>query len=423
MDETEAKKATKFLGLNATQSVASPETQKAFLGLSRNVVFLGAVSFLNDLASDMVFPFIPFFLTSILGAGVAFVGLVEGVADATASLLKIVSGRMSDKLRVRKPIIVFGYSLSALAKPILALAVAPWHVLAVRFLDRVGKGARDAPRDALLSVSISKQNVGRAFGFHRGADTLGATLSPLLAFIILPLLNNNLRYLFLLSFVASFFAVLVLQFFVREVRREETPPPEEIAPRLERFHLRSLGFPFLMFLVAATVFALAQASEAFLLLRARDFGLALALLPIIYFVANITFVVFSTPVGILSDKIGHRNTFMVGMFLFASVYFLFARVSSLAAVWIIFAFFGLHKAFTEGVGRAVVADLVEEKLRATAYGFYNAFTGIAALPASLVFGFLWARFSPATPFYYGAALALVAFALFLFLRIRYPQRI
>lgn len=405
MDETEAKKATKFFGL------------------SRNVVFLGAVSFLNDLASDMVFPFIPIFLTSVLGAGVVFVGLVEGVADATASILKIVSGRVSDKLRVRKPIIVFGYSLSALAKPILALAAAPWHVLVVRFLDRVGKGARDAPRDALLSVSIPRQNVGRAFGFHRGADTLGATLGPLLAFILLPWLDNNLRSLFLLSFVASFFAVLVLQFFVREVRREETPPSEEITPRFESFRLRSLGLPFLMFLVAATIFALAQASEAFLLLRARDFGLALALLPIIYFVSNLTLTVFSTPVGILSDKIGHRNTFMIGMLIFSGTYFFFARASSLAAVWILFALFGLYKAFTEGVGRAVVADLVQEKLRATAYGFYNAFVGLAALPASLVFGFLWARFGPAIPFYYGAALALIALTLFLFLRIKYPQKI
>ena len=404
MDEVEAKKAVRFFGL------------------SRNVVFLGAVSFLNDFASDMVFPFIPIFLTSVLGAGVVFVGLVEGVADATASLLKVVSGRLSDKLRVRKPIIVFGYSLSAFAKPILALAAAPWHVFVVRFLDRVGKGARDAPRDALLSVSISKQNVGRAFGFHRGADALGATLGPLLAFIILPWLDNNLRSLFLLSFVASFFAVLVLQFFVREVRKEKVLPPEEIAPQSERFHLWSLGFPFLTFLVVSTIFALAQASEAFLLLRARDFGLALALLPIIYFVANITFTIFSTPVGILSDKIGHRNTFMIGMLLFSGTYFFFARASSLAAVWIIFAFFGLYKAFTEGVGRAIVADLVEEKLRATAYGFYNAFVGFAALPASLVFGFLWDRFGPAVPFYFGATFGIAAFLLFFVLRLKYLQR-
>ncbi|MBI2640722.1 MAG: MFS transporter [Candidatus Sungbacteria bacterium] len=397
MSDNDAKKPTKFFGL------------------SRNVISMGAVSFLNDLSSDMIFPFIPIFLTSVLGATATFVGLVEGIADATASVLKIVSGRLSDRWKVRKPFAVFGYSLSAIAKPVLALATLPWHVLAVRFIDRVGKGTRDAPRDALISFSTEKKNVGRAFGFHRGADTLGAALGPLVAFAILPFLGgataSGLRSLFLLSFVASLFAVLILQFSVREIKNHD------VAEARPKFEFRYLGLPFIIFLIAATIFALGRASEAFLLLRARDLGVALALLPIIYFVYNITLAVFATPAGILSDKIGHRNTYMIGMLIFSGTYFLFAQATSLWVIWALFAMYGFYSAFTEGVGRAIVADLIEERWRATAYGMYNAFTGFALLPASLVFGFLWDRWGPAFSFRYGAILGLAAFAIFLFLRV------
>lgn len=386
--------------------------QKTFFKLPKNVIFLGVVSFFNDLSSDMIFPFIPIFLTSVLGASAAFVGLVEGVADATASVLKIISGRLSDRFKVRKPFAVFGYSLSAIAKPILSMATAPWHVLAVRFLDRVGKGTRDAPRDALISFSVEKKSIGRAFGFHRGADTLGAAIGPLIAFLILPFIHNNLRTLFLLSFAASFVAVLVLQIFVKEVKNHYDGIPSP------KFEFKFLGVPFLIFLIGATIFSLARSSEAFLLLRAQNVGVALALLPVIYFVYNITFALFSTPAGMLSDKIGHRNTFMAGMLIFAVTYFFFARAQTPLAVWILFAVYGFYSALTEGVGKAIVADLVEERWRATAYGMYSAFTGIALLPASVIFGVLWDRFGPAYSFYYGVILSLIAFIVFLFLRVR-----
>jgi len=396
------------------ENVAKKPTK--FFGLSRNVISMGTVSFLNDLSSDMIFPFIPIFLTSVLGAGAAFVGLVEGVADATASLLKIFSGRLSDKLKVRKPFAVFGYSLSALSKPLLAFALAPWHVLAVRLLDRVGKGTRDAPRDALISFSCEKKDVGRAFGFHRSADTMGAALGPLLAFVILPFIQNDLRTLFLLSFVASFISVVILWTLVKEVKNHA----DEM--ELPRFDLKTLGLPFLIFLISATIFSLGRASEAFLLLRAQNVGVAIALLPIIYFVYNFTFAVLSTPAGILSDKIGHRNTFMLGILIFSGTYFLFARTGSLWGIWALFAVYGFYSAFTEGVGKAIVADLIEPRLRATAYGVYNAFTGFAALPASVVFGILWDKFGPAFSFRYGAFLGIAAFVIFAFLRIRNHQK-
>ncbi len=405
MKQSEAKKPTKFFGL------------------SKNVLSMGGVSFLNDLSSDMIFPYIPIFLTQILGAPVIFVGLVEGIADATASILKVLSGRISDVVHKRKPLIVAGYSLSALSKPLLAFAAWPWHVLVVRFFDRVGKGLRDAPRDALLSVSTHRSIIGRAFGFHRGADTLGAALGPLLAFAILPLLNNNLRHLFILSFIASFFAVLLIIFFVKEVQDDNTKKtaiPEE-APRpardIQKFHFSKLGISFFIFLGAATIFSLGKVSEAFLLLRAQELGMALVFLPLLYFVYNLTFALFSAPAGAVSDRIGHRNTYMIGMLIFVGVYYLFAITTNVSMFWFLFAFLGFYAALTEGVGRAIVADLAPEEWRGTAYGMYNACTGIAALPASVIFGFLWDAYGPAVSFFYGSLLGLAGLAIFMFLRI------
>ncbi len=382
--------------------------KKPFLGLPRNVLSMGVVSFLNDLSSDMIYPFIPTFLTSVLGAPVAFVGLVEGIADATAGIMKIISGRLSDKWGFRKPFIVIGYSLSALAKPILAFATIPAHVLGVRFVDRIGKGTRDAPRDALIALSASKENTGRAFGFHRSADTLGAALGPVIAFLVLPILDNDLRALFLLSFVASALAAFIVFIGVREVRTSEV---RSAVP----FRLRELGVPFYIFICAATLLALGRASEAFLLLRAQEVGVILMYLPIIYFSYNMVFALASTPAGILSDKIGHRNTYMLGMIVFSLSYFLFAQKLTLVSVWFLFGLYGISSALTEGVGKAVVADLVPEHMRATAFGTYNALIGIAALPAGIIFGSLWDMYGSGAAFGYGASLgvvALLAFALF-----------
>ena len=403
MKQSEAKKPTKFFGL------------------SKNVLSMGGVSFLNDVSTDMIFPYLSIIITSVLGRSLTFVGLVEGVAEATASVLKVISGRASDLAHKRKPLIVFGYSLSALSKPLLAFATSPWHVLVVRFFDRVGKGTRDAPRDALLSMSTHKKVIGRAFGFHRGADTLGASLGPLIAFAILPLLNNNLRHLFLLSFVASFFAVIVLIFTVKEVRDSQksaslTDELGGITADLQKFNIRKLGISFLIFLGAATIFSLGKVSEAFLLLRAQDVGVALALLPLLYFSYNFTAAIFATPAGVLSDRIGHRNTFMIGMLIFSGTYFLFSALHGPGIIWFLFILLGFHAAFTEGVGRAVVADLVEERWRGSAYGIYNACTGMAALPASIVFGYLWDTQGATISFQYGAVLGLVSLCIFLALR-------
>lgn len=396
-----------------------------FLGLSRNVISMGAVSLLNDLSSEMIFPYIPIFLTTVLGANAAFVGLVEGVADATASILKIFSGRISDVVRRRKLFVVIGYALSALMKPMLAIAALPWHVLLVRFMDRVGKGTRDAPRDALISVSTEKKDVGRAFGFHRASDTAGATLGPLVAFLLLPYIGNNLRVLFLFSFVASFCAVIIAQLFVREVRPGQSVAHNDDGSRrafLSKKEFLSLGVPFFIFTFASAIFSLGKASEAFLILRAQNIGVSLALLPIVYLVYNVTFTLFSTPAGALSDKIGHRNTFMMGILIFSGTYALLAYISSIFSLVLLLVAYGFYSAFTEGVGRAIVADLVREDLRASAYGLWSAVNGMALLPASLIFGILWDRFGAHTAFLYGASLGLVAFVIFFLLRLLKHRR-
>ncbi len=437
---------------------SSPPSARTFFGLSLNVVWLGVVSFLNDLSSDMIFPFIPIFLTSVLGASLAFVGVVEGIAEAGASFLKIGSGWLSDRTRRKKPFVVAGYSLSALAKPALASAAAPWHVLAIRFLDRAGKGSRDAPRDALISVSTEPRVFGRAFGFHRAMDTLGAALGPLAAFAVLPLINQDLRILFLLSFVASFFAVLALVAFVREpkqagesegVEPERKPMidvrqklsanallPEQspglwdkgrggvegrpaLTPRRARgiFFAQGglftgLGAPFFLFLGVSALASLGKASEAFLILRGRELGIALGLIPILYFAFNSVFALLSTPAGIVADRIGKRKTYALGLVIFALVYAGFALASRPQTVWLLFALYGLYAALTEGVGRAIVADLVPAERRSTAFGVYHASTGLALLPGSVVFGYMSQWFGSAVAFSFGAALASAAALIF-----------
>ncbi|MBI2055242.1 MAG: MFS transporter [Candidatus Sungbacteria bacterium] len=388
------------------QRIVDIKTEKpAIFGLPRNIIFMGVVSFLNDLTSDMVSSLIPIFLTTVLGAPLAFVGVIEGVADSAANVMKIVSGRISDKIRKRKIFAVIGYSLSAITKPLLAFAQVPWHVLAVRLFDRAGKGVREAPRDALISFSISKDRYARAFGFHRAMDTAGAALGPLVAFILLPILNNNLRWLFLLSFIASFFAVFVLVLFVREV---QAPPDLADGNTFHAFHLRSLGLPFYMFTLGATIFALGKASEAFLILRATNVGIAITLIPILFFAYNMSATVLSSPMGILADKIGKRWTLIGGYAIFAFIYFIFANTSTSNAVWALFIAYGLYYAATDGVGRAIVADLVPAEFRGTAYGVFHAITGLALLPGSVVFGYLSQNFGYASAFQYGTALAIIA---------------
>jgi len=382
------------------------QQNKKILGFSRNVFFVGLTSFFTDISTEMVYPLIPIFLTTVLGAPVAIVGLVEGIAESTASLLKVISGWLSDRTQRRKRLTVLGYGLAAIAKPLLALSFVWWQVLIARFVDRFGKGVRTSPRDALIADSTSSEDYGKAFGFHRGMDTLGAALGPLIAFAALPLLHNNFRLYFSFAIIPAVIGVVVLALFVKEKVR---------AAKVEnlRLSLKPFNRQFKLFLLIVLIFTVGNSSDAFLILRANNVGVAVGLIPLVYFVFNTVYALASTPIGALSDRIGRKVVIIAGYLIFAIVYLGFALVKSPFTIWLLFAAYGLYYAFTEGIFKAFTADLVPENLRGTAYGFLSLVLGIALLPASLIAGFLWDKISPSAPFFFGSAVSLIALVLFM----------
>ncbi|MBI4995184.1 MFS transporter [Candidatus Peregrinibacteria bacterium] len=376
--------------------------------IPKNVKLLGLVSFLNDASSDMVYPLIPIFLTKTLGASYAVVGIIEGIAETTSSLLKVFSGWLSDKLHERKPITVLGYALSMIAKPMLAFAQAPWHVLFVRFSDRVGKGVRQAPRDALIAESTHPEILGLAYGFHKMMDTLGATLGPVLAVILLPVLNENLRSLFLLSFVASFFALITLVLFVKE---KKDYIHHHVLPK---FSFKILPLPYKIFLAAVAIFALGNFSDAFLFLRAQNVGVATDFIPILYALANIFFAVFAVVFGKLADRIGPYKIMLGGYAVFALTHLGFALFSSSAAMWLLFPMFGIFSAMTEGIQKTITVKISDPELKGTMLGLMYTTIGLFQLPASIIAGLLWEKINVSTPFLFGSAMSIIAFVLLSF---------
>jgi MFS family permease len=376
------------------------------MALPRPVKALGVVSLLTDASSEMIYPLLPAFLLA-LGSGAAFVGLVEGLAEATAAGLKVASGWLSDRTRRRKPLIVAGYGLSTLARPLLALATAPWHVLAIRLADRTGKGTRGAPRDALIAEVTEAADRGRAFGFHRAMDHAGAFVGPLLAAAALAL-GADVRTVFALSLVPGALCLLVLGFGVREP--EAPPPPPRPAagddgPTTSRFR---------RYLAVLALFALGNSSDAFLLLRAQEAGVGLTALPLLWSFHHAIKSLTSTWGGALSDRLGRRRTIAAGWGVYALAYLGFAWAATPLHVWLLFALYALFPALTEGPERALVADLAA-LARGRAFGLYHALTGGMLLPASLLTGALWQAWGPLAALGTGAALAAVAAAALLLL--------
>ena len=371
--------------------------------LHRTVRSLGLVSLLTDASSEMVYPLLPAFLTGTLRAGPAFLGVVEGLAEAVAAALKIVSGGLSDRLRRRKPLVVAGYSLSSLVRPLVALATAPAHVLAVRVLDRVGKGVRGAPRDALVVEVTRREDRGRAFGFQRAMDHAGAMAGPLLASAAL-LATGDLRAVFALAAIPAALAVATLVLGVREEPRPLAPAtamttagaPSPLEPALVRY----LG--------VLAVFTLGNSSDAFLLLRAQEAGLALAAVPVLWALHHLVKAGASTWGGALSDRVGRRWAIVGGWGVYALAYAGFALARTPLAIVALFAFYGLFHALTEGAERALVADLAGEATRGRAFGLFHAVTGASLLPASLMTGVLWQRLGAPVALGTGAALAALA---------------
>jgi MFS family permease len=361
--------------------------------LGRTVWALGLTALFTDVGTEMIFPLLPLFLTQALGASAEMLGFIEGVADATAAVIKLASGWLLDRWPRAKLMSVAGYSLSSVLRPLMALAQLPGQVLAIRVGDRIGKGVRGTARDALLSDAAAAEDQGRVFGFDRSMDHLGAVIGPLTASALLWATGRNLRLVFALSAVPGALAVLVLVIGVPGRTFERSGPPEPPAePRAVAPSTDPLPRSFWWYLGISGFFALANSSDAFLLLRASELGVAAAAIPLIWIVLHVAKMLSSYPLGIVSDRMGRLPSLLLGFLWYAASYLGFALISGPIWPWVLFALYGIFYGLTEGVGKAFVADLVPSPRRGTGFGFYNGVVGLAALPSGLLTGFVWRRF-------------------------------
>ena len=383
--------------------------------LPRNVWAVSLTSFFMDISSEMVINIVPLFLSNVLGVKANIIGIIEGVAESTASILKLFSGWLSDKLKGRKWIAVAGYGISALAKPFFYFANSWGAVAGVRWADRIGKGVRTAPRDALVADSIKPEQRGLAFGFHRAADTAGAMLGILVAALVVWLAQSNaielgrktFQTIVLISLLPAALAVLSLIIGARDVKGAEGLG----APKIT---FKGLGKPFVTFLIIVGIFDLGNSSDAFLVLRAQERGMGVLGILIMLAVFNLIYTLISTPAGSLSDRIGRRKVIIGGWIVYALIYLGFGMAGNATHIWLLYMVYGLYYGMAYGTAKAMVADLVPENLRGTAYGTYNAMLGIIDFPASLIAGLLWSGvggwtgFGPSAPFFFGAAMAVIA---------------
>ncbi len=392
-----------------------------------NLLALSLVSFFTDASSEIIAPLLPLFLVGTLGASVAFVGIIEGAAESVASLLKLASGWWSDRVGRRKPLILAGYSLASLMRPLMAIANSPGQVLGIRIADRVGKGIRASPRDALLAASVEPEERGRAFGFHRASDHAGAVVGPIIAMVCLQALHMPLRHVFWVAAVPGALSVLVVLFAVREAPLRPSPtaiPVQDVEPATLAMRRADdalagpvspapLGVPFRNTMLAVLIFTLGNSTDAFLLLRANQLGVPVASIPLLWLVLHVVKMVSSPPGGALSDRFGRRPLIVAGWLLYAAVYAGLGLASQVWHAWVLFAVYGVVFGLTEGNEKALVADLVPAERRGAAFGWYHAAIGVAALPASVLFGVLWDRFGASVAFGAGSAIALVATVVFL----------
>lgn len=403
------------------ESTVTPTKRPGIKDLPRNVWAVGFTSFFMDISSEMVINILPLFLANVLGVQTSIIGLIDGVAEATASILKLFSGWLSDKIGGRKWIAVVGYGLSAITKPFFYIANTWGLVAGVRWADRVGKGIRTAPRDALVADSVTKETRGLAFGFNRAMDKAGAFLGLLVAALVvwlaqansLDLSKSTFKTIVLISLVPAFLAVISLVVGAKDV----VVKGQREAPK---FSIRSMGKPFQIFLVIVSIFTLGNSADSFLVLRAQNLGVSVTGILLMLAVYNLVVTVVATPAGSLSDKIGRRRLIIGGWLVYAAIYFGFALAQSAWQVILLYVTYGLYFGLAFGTANAMVADLVPENLRGTAYGTYNAVIGLLAFPASFIAGILWqgigtwGGFGPSAPFLFGGSLSLIAALLMAF---------
>ncbi len=374
--------------------------EKKIFGLQRNVFFAGLTSFFTDTSTKMLYSVMPLFLLSI-GASKTSISLIEGIAESTASLFKAFSGHWSDKIGKNKPFMVLGYGITALITPLYALAGSPVHVLLLRFLERIGKGVRAAPRDSLISGSTSKNETGRNFGFHKAMDNSGAILGPLIAFVLLYFFPLNYTNIFLIATIPALLGIVSIAVFIKEAKADKSN-------QTNKFNLNQLPKKFYFFLFIVFVFTLGNSTDALLLVKTAETGINKAYIPFVYMIFNTVSVLLAIPVGKISDKHGREVMIIVGFLVYAIVYFLFGRFNSLNVFVFLFALYGLYSALVDGSQKALISDIVSKDLKGTGFGLYHAILGITLLPASLIAGLLYDKVNSNAPFYFGSLMALIA---------------
>jgi MFS family permease len=405
----------------------TPGLWRRYRKLPRNVFAISLVSLLNDASSEIIYPLLPVFLSLTLGASPGVVGLIEGTAESVSSLLKLFAGYFSDRRGKRKAFVVLGYSLASFARPLLAFATSWYQVLAIRLTDRVGKGIRSAPRDAMIADTVALEERGLAFGFHRAMDHTGAVVGPLIGYLLVMLFAadrnsptaGDFTKIFLLASIPALAAVLVVTFFVREAVKPKTARDQKVEK--VSFSMRGFDGNFKRFLVIIALFTLSNSSDAFLLLRAQSTGVSVATIPLLWAMLHVSKVMSSLVGGDLSDRLGRRRLIVSGWILYAAVYIGFAFVANSISVWVLFLIYGIYFGLAEGAEKALVADLVRPEQRGTAYGLYNLAFGITVLPASLLMGALWTWWGPATAFLVSGTLGATAAVLMLLL-VKAPAR-
>jgi len=375
------------------------------LSVPKNVLFLGIVSFFNDVASEMIYPVMPIFLTSVLGAPASILGFIEGFAEATASIMKFISGYISDKMQKRKGFVICGYGLSAISKIIIALATTWPMVLVAKFIDRFGKGIRTTARDSLLLENTTPTDKGFIFGFHRALDSLGAFVGPIIALILLSIYHDNIRIIFHLAIIPPIIGLGALILFVREKKKEKKPQ------QVFSFHFSWKIFDprFKLFLVSSIIFSLGNSSDAFLILRSKELGLTTTLIVGTYILYNLFQTLFATPAGELADRIGPKRVYSMGLVIFALVYFVFGLMKNPILIWIMYPIYGMYIAFTDGVSKAYLSEFTTKETSGSYFGFYQTVIAFCTFFASFFGGILWTKFFSGATFYYGAVMALLAF--------------
>lgn len=373
---------------------------------NNNIKVLGWVAFFGGLSQDMIVPILPTFYTQILGLSKEMIGLIEGSVTTVVSLMRIISGIISDKIEKRKSIVFIGYLFSAIGRVLLSLANGAAMVFGLRVIDGIGKGTKDAPRDALIAKSSKMKNMGFSFGFQRMLDTLGSFIGPLISAGIMVLFARYIdsikyRVIFLLAGLVAFVTIILIGLFVVEQRGEKTNTSFKL-------DFSILKGKFLFFFIIMLIFTLGNSSDSFLILRARSVGVKDSTIPIIIAMFNLFYALLSVPSGVLSDKIGRVNVIRLGWIIYAATYLGFALAKLPWHIWFLYIIYGLYYSTTEGVAKSLVAHIVDDRNRGTAFGLYNASMGLLALPASFIAGYLWDKISPAAPFYFGALCSIIA---------------